>query len=96
MNIDPDARAASGRAVSLDLAALHVEHAFGPAWYYNPARWPTRDGYAPLRHVWAAWLALECGWAIDRLNIVRAISITKAGDRMQSMIADLLDEALGG
>ena len=34
--------------VSLAVAALSVREKFGDAWYYNPDRWPTSDGYVPF------------------------------------------------
>jgi len=34
--------------VSLAVAALSVRAAYGDAWYFNPRRWPTSDGYVPF------------------------------------------------
>jgi hypothetical protein len=34
--------------VSLAVAALSVRAAYGDAWYFNPQRWPTSDGYVPF------------------------------------------------
>lgn len=68
----------------------------GAAWYFNPARWDTRDGYAPFLEVWAAWKTARMGRAMDRLNLIRAMATTHAGDRAQAMIDADTKEALGG
>lgn len=37
-----------GHGVSLAAAALSVRAAYGDAWYWNPKRWATSDGYVPF------------------------------------------------
>lgn len=92
--------------ITLDLVCRLVELHWGADWYYAPAsgrwwwhkpsRWPTRDGYAPYDEVWRAWRTLQQERALLRLNLIRAIAVTKAGERAQTFIDADVREALRG
>jgi hypothetical protein len=55
--------------VSLAVAALSVREKFGDAWYYNPDRWPTSDGYVPF----AVALAEHAG--AQALDVRRSLEV---------------------
>jgi len=82
--------------ITLDTVCRLTEVVLGAGWYYNPQRWPTWDGYAPYDVVWQAWFTIQRSRAWDRLNLVRAIGITKAGERAQGLYDSDVREALGG
>lgn len=85
-----------GPRVTLDRVCRITEAVFGSDWYWNPRRWPTWDGYAPYDVVWRGWETLQMTRALERLNLVRAIGITKAGDKAQGLFDADVREALGG
>ena len=85
-----------GQTVTLDTVCRLTELTMGAAWYWNPARWPTWDGYAPYDVVWRAWRTIQQERAFQRLNQVRAISITQAGEKAQAIYDADAREALGG
>lgn len=87
---------ADGARITLDTVCRLTEVVLGAGWYYNPERWPTWDGYAPYEVVWDAWYTIQRARAWDRLNLVRAIGITKAGERAQALYDSDVREALGG
>lgn len=85
-----------GQTVTLDTVCRLTELTMGAAWYWNPARWDTWDGYAPYDVVWRAWGTIQQERAFQRLNQVRAISITQAGEKAQAIYDADAREALGG
>jgi hypothetical protein len=85
-----------GPAVTLDTVCRLTEAAMGAGWYWNPARWDTWDGYAPYDVVWRAWTTMQQARAFERLNQVRAIGITQAGEKAQAIYDADVREALGG
>lgn len=58
----------------------------GSQWWYNPGRWDTWDGYAPYPAVWDAWATAQAARAIERLNTIRAIDITRAGRQVKKQL----------
>lgn len=70
-----------------------VEREYGAAWWYNPARWDTLDGFAPYGAVWEAWETMRRAKALDRLNLVRAIGTSRAGERAQRLLDSDVKEA---
>jgi len=74
------------------IAAL-VEREYGAGWWYCPARWDTLDGFAPYAEVWRAWGTMVRARAWDRLNLVRAMGTSRAGDRAQRLLDADLREA---
>lgn len=85
-----------GPKVTLAVVCRIVEREYGAGWYYCPDRWPTADGYAPLDVVWRAWATLQMTRAFERLNMVRAIGITKSAERASALYDADVREALGG
>lgn len=85
-----------GKALSFATVCRVVEVRMGGAWWHCPARWPTVDGFAPYDAVWEAWGAIQQDRAFERLSLVRAIGITKAGDKAQGMVDADVREAMGG
>lgn len=85
-----------GPVVTLDTVCRVTEAALGADWYFNRDRWATWDGYAPYDVVWRAWQTLKMVRAFDRMNMVRAIGITKAGPQAESLYDKVVTEALGG
>ena len=49
--------------------------------YWNPARWPTRDGYIPFRLFDLYAASLMPGLALVRLNTAQAIGMVASGNR---------------
>lgn len=93
-NLDPVRE--EGPRVTLDRVCRITEAVMGPGWYWNRERWATWDGYAPYDEVWRAWETLRMTQALERLNLVRAIGITKAGDKAHGLYEADVREALGG
>jgi hypothetical protein len=73
-----------------------TELTIGPDWYFNPARWPTIDGYASYDAVWDGWRTMMQARALERLNIVRAHATLQAGAQAQVLIESDVKEATGG
>ena len=65
-------------APTLAIAALTCEARMGAAWYYDPRRWPTADGYAPLATVWTTYTGLAALDARQRLEMAQAVSLANA------------------
>ena len=57
---------------------VQVERYFGAAFYFNPQRWATVDGYAPWHVVWVAWRAMLALQAQERLSFTRAVRLAMA------------------
>lgn len=70
-----------------------VEWEYGAAWWYHPGRWDTLDGFAPYGEVWRAWETMTRARALHRLNLVRAIGTSRAGDRAQRLLDSDMREA---
>lgn len=68
----------------------------GAGWYYCPARWKTVDGFAPYDVVWDAWRTMTMDRAMQRLDQMRAIAVTKSGEKAAAMIEHDAKEATGG
>ena len=85
-----------GQVVTLETVCRLTELTMGAAWYWNPARWDTWDGYAPYDVVWRAWRTIQQERAFQRLNLVRATTIAQAGERGQTHYDADAREALGG
>lgn len=85
-----------GLTVTLDLVCRLTEVVMGATWYYAPARWATADGYAPLDEVWRAWETVQRARAFERLNVIRAIAVTRAGERASTLYEDDVREVFGG
>lgn len=69
-------QAAAG--VSLAHAALVVRAAYGDAWYWNPARWATSDGYAPFALAYLEYLGLDALTARETLAIAHGTTLPQA------------------
>jgi hypothetical protein len=69
---------AERRGVSLELAARTCRAVFGEAWYYNPARWSTADGYVPHAVCWADYWGLDALDARQELSHLRAEAVLRA------------------
>lgn len=54
--------------------------------YWNPARWPTADGYVPFRVFDLYAAALFPALALDRLNTAQAIALV-AGEKRAAEVA---------
>lgn len=66
-----------------------MERFYGAAWYFDPRRWATADGYAPWAVVWVAWRAMQAVSAQERLSMSRAIQLALAtGDHSHHARAD--------
>lgn len=65
---------------TLALAALTCEARLGAAWYYAPARWATRDGFAPMASVWTAYAGLMALDAQHQLAFANAIRLGNSTD----------------
>jgi hypothetical protein len=87
---------AGGPPVTLDTVCRLTEAAMGAEWYWNPDRWDTWDGYAPYDVVWRAWTTMQQARAFERLNMIRAVGVTKAGDKAGALYDADVREALGG
>lgn len=64
--------------VSLAVAALSVRAAFGDAWYYNPERWPTSDGYAPFAVALVEHAGMQALEMRRRLEVADGMSLSHA------------------
>ena len=76
----PDEAKTSGP--TLTIAALTCEREMGADWYFNPARWSTVDGFAPLATVWTTYTGLSALAAKERLSMATAVRLGMAdGDK---------------
>lgn len=66
--------------ISLAVAALTVRAAYGDAWYWNPQRWPTADGYAPFAVCLLEYAGLQALDARRRLEVADGYAIAHAKD----------------
>ncbi len=68
----------ASRGPTLAVAALTCEVVLGAAWYFDPRRWPTSDGFAPLATVWTTYLGLHAIEARERLSLASAVQLGMA------------------
>lgn len=61
--------------MSLGLACRQCEAFWGASWYWNPARWGTRDGYVPFPVLWDAWRSMQSVTAWQRLMWTKAFAL---------------------
>ena len=95
-NTREDELTADGQAVSLELAAVQCEHAYGGAWYCAPSRWPTPDGVVPYKLLWIYWRALRSAHAADALSTAHGISLAFGdGETGQQARLRAVRESLG-
>jgi hypothetical protein len=73
---------ADGHRPTLALAALACRARFGDAWYYNPARWGTSDGYVPHAVAWAEYEGLAALDASAQLLAVVAQGVLHAKNHL--------------
>lgn len=67
-------------APTLASAAMTVRAAFGDAWYYDPTRWPTSDGYVPFALAWLEFVGVQALDARRRLVVADGYSLAHAKD----------------
>lgn len=79
--------------ITVATARLQTEAFWGSAWFHNPARWGTADGYVPYRVLWAYWHAMESARALKRLDQIRAGQIVRAGEAARGALETELSEA---
>lgn len=91
LNRDPTPPPTAG--VAFPAVARLVEREYGAGWWHNPARWDTLDGYAPYGAVWAAWETMRRARALERLSLIRAIAIARAGEAGQRAMDSDMREA---
>lgn len=82
-----------GKVIPMGLIDRLVERAF-PGVYWNPARWPTADGYVPAQVFDLYAAALFPAAALDRLNMGQAIGLAMGADpaARESAVAAALRE----
>lgn len=64
--------------VSLAVAALSVRAAYGDAWYFNPQRWPTSDGYVPFAVALVEHAGIQALEMRRRLEVADGFSLSHA------------------
>lgn len=65
---------------SLAAAALVVRAAYGDAWYWNPERWPTADGYVPFAVCLTEYAGLQALDARRRLEVADGYALANTKD----------------
>jgi hypothetical protein len=60
---------------SLAVAALSVREVYGDAWYYDPQRWPTSDGYVPYAVALVEYEGVQSLQVRRRLEIADGFTI---------------------
>jgi hypothetical protein len=70
---------------------LQAERFYGAAWFYNPARWDTSDGYVPFHVCWAYWHAMEPLMAFERLFVMRAVQLGISVPLKPEVVGQLAD-----
>lgn len=64
--------------VSLAVATLTVRAAYGDAWYYDTARWPTADGYVPFGVAIVEHAGMQALEIRRRLEVAEGMALTHA------------------
>ena len=76
-------------AVSLLAATMSVRATYGEAWYFDPRKWPTSDGYAPFAVALVEYAGVQALEVRRRLEVADGYSLAHAKpherDRMQRM-----------
>jgi hypothetical protein len=67
-------------AVSLVMAALSVRAVYGHTWYFNPAEWPTSDGYVPFAVALVEYAGVQALDVRRRLEVADGFSLAHAKD----------------
>lgn len=83
-------KGARGPQTSLAVAALSVRATYGDAWYYNPPRWPTSDGYAPFALTLVEQVGVQTLEVRRRLEVADGTALLHAKDadrRRRKMMA---------
>lgn len=73
-------RGRKGGGVSLEVTALCTRAALGETWYWNPARWPTSDGYVPFSVCVLEYIGLQSLDARARLLMADGYALANARD----------------
>lgn len=68
----------SADGVSLAVAALSVRAAYGDAWYFNPQRWPTSDGYVPFAVALVEHAGIQALEMRRRLEVADGVTLSQA------------------
>jgi hypothetical protein len=66
--------------VSLAMAALGVRSVYGDAWYFNPERWPTTDGFVPFAVALVEYAGVQALDARRRLEFADGYNVAHAKD----------------
>lgn len=75
--------------VSLAVAALSVRAVYGDAWYFNPQRWPTSDGYVPFARALVEFAGMQALDARRRLEIADGYALAHAKPHEKQRVYDL-------
>jgi hypothetical protein len=75
-----EAEAAGGPTITLAAAAMTVRAEYGDAWYWNPERWPTSDGYVPFAVCLLEYAGLQAMDARRRLEVADGFALAHAKD----------------
>lgn len=65
---------------SLATAAMTVRATYGDAWYYQPGRWATADGYAPFAVTWVEFAGVQALGARETLTVADGFAVAHAKD----------------
>lgn len=82
----------NGRAPSVAIIVATVRATYGEAWYYNPERWPTSDGYVPFAVAVVEYAGVQALRAAQRLAYADGFLVAHA--RSPSVRRDLERTAL--
>ena len=74
------------RRTRLGLILLQVERTLGSGFVVNRDRWGTADGYVPFRVLVAVYQGLPALWALERLQMARAVNLGQAGEQGKSAL----------
>lgn len=73
----------------MPVALAHATRWYGTGWLINRDLWQTADGWPAFRQFWWWYRGIGAGRAWDRLDVARAISLTKAdGPDRQRVVLD--------
>ncbi len=64
--------------VSLAVAALSVRAQYGDAWYFDPRRWPTSDGYVPFALALVEFAGMQALEVRRRLEVADGYALAHA------------------
>lgn len=66
--------------VSLAVATMSVRAVYGDAWFWNPERWPTSDGYVPFAVALAEAAGVQALDVRRRIEVADGFSLAHAKD----------------